>query len=129
MLSVPLANVREKSVKLGRLFRRLVDLECFEWGFQLASPYDEAERGSQICFTHPEGYSIMQVGLVHTHSCIGASLSHSWWNHPHTLQNRPCLLQWIEHITVLCDMLNKKCPCSTSWNQSHVHHSSALLSW
>ncbi|CAL8468886.1 g8427 [Coccomyxa elongata] len=61
MLGVPLAHVREKSVALGCLFMRLVDLECFEWGFQLASPGDPAERGSQICFTHPEGYSIIQA--------------------------------------------------------------------
>lgn len=69
MLGVPLSHVREKSVTLGRLFMRLVDFECFEWGFQLASPHDAAERGSQICFAHPEGYSIMQVKSVHMLSC------------------------------------------------------------
>ena len=75
MLGVPLGHVREKSIELGRLFRQLIDLECFEWGFQLASPSNAEERGSQICFKHPEGYSIMQVGLMHisytaTSQCI-----------------------------------------------------------
>ena len=35
-----------------------------EPGLQLASPRDGAERGSQVSFSHPHGYAIMQA-LIH----------------------------------------------------------------
>ncbi len=34
---------------------------CDRWGFELASPADPAERGSQVSYRHPEGYAIMQA--------------------------------------------------------------------
>lgn len=61
MLQAPLPAIRDKSVALGCLFWRLMEQECSQWGFRLASPAAPAQRGSQICFAHPEGYAIMQV--------------------------------------------------------------------
>ena len=46
---------------LGRLFVELVEQRCGRHGFRLASPADEAARGSQICFAHENGYPIMQA--------------------------------------------------------------------
>lgn len=64
MLQAPMAAVRRKSVALGRLFARLVQEQCSQWGFTLASPPDAAQRGSQICFAHPQGYAIIQVNTA-----------------------------------------------------------------
>ncbi len=61
MRQAPQQAVRDKSVALGCLFKRLMEQECSEWGFRLASPPDASQRGSQISFAHPEGYAIMQV--------------------------------------------------------------------
>ena len=57
------AAVAAKSRQLGVLFQALMDPLCAHWGFRLASPACPDERGSQLCYTHPEGYAIMQVGL------------------------------------------------------------------
>ncbi|KAK9915188.1 hypothetical protein WJX75_005828 [Coccomyxa subellipsoidea] len=61
MLQAPLPAIRDKSVALGCLFWRLMEQECSQLGFRLASPAAPAQRGSQICFAHPEGYAIMQA--------------------------------------------------------------------
>ena len=60
-LEVDLHAVRAKSVALCERFIALVETECAGFGLELASPRDEAERGSQVCFTHPEGYAVMQA--------------------------------------------------------------------
>ncbi len=56
---VDLAVLRRKSLALTDLFIRLVDQELS--GFGLATPRDDALRGSQVALTHPEGYAIMQA--------------------------------------------------------------------
>ena len=61
MLEADGAELRAKSRALGRLFAELVAQRCGGHGFQLASPADEAARGSQICFSHEHGYPIMQA--------------------------------------------------------------------
>ena len=61
MLEADGAVLRAKSRALGRLFTELMALRCGGHGFRLMSPADEAVRGSQICFSHENGYPIMQA--------------------------------------------------------------------
>ncbi len=52
--------LRTKSLALTRLFAAQVLATCP--GLTLASPADDALRGSQVCFSHPEiGYPVMQA--------------------------------------------------------------------
>jgi kynureninase len=54
--------LRDKSVKLTRLFIELVEQRCAGHGLTLASPREDALRGSQVCFAHEEGgYPMMQA--------------------------------------------------------------------
>jgi kynureninase len=55
-------GLRRKSLALTRLFIELVETRCAGHGLALASPRDDALRGSQVCFAHAEaGYPIMQA--------------------------------------------------------------------
>ncbi len=55
-----MAALRGKSLALGRLFAAEVEARCPQ--LTLASPRDDALRGSQVCFAHPEmGYPVMQA--------------------------------------------------------------------
>ncbi|MEX1044210.1 MAG: kynureninase [Acidimicrobiia bacterium] len=56
---VDMAEVRKKSVSLTSLFIDLV--QQADLGLRLVSPLDPARRGSQVCFAHPDGYSIIQA--------------------------------------------------------------------
>ena len=58
---VDLAAVRAKSAALGDFFLRLVDANLGAFGFTVASPRDNAVRGSQVSLTHESGYAIMQA--------------------------------------------------------------------
>jgi len=60
-LEADLTAVREKSLALAQLFIDCVAERCAGHGLALASPPRGAERGSQICYAHPEGYAIMQA--------------------------------------------------------------------
>jgi kynureninase len=60
-LEADLAAVRAKSLALTRLFVARVTESCAGFGLALASPARDEERGSQICYAHPEGYAIMQA--------------------------------------------------------------------
>jgi kynureninase len=60
-LEADLAAVRAKSLALTHLFVERVTESCAGFGLTLASPARDAERGSQICYAHPEGYAIMQA--------------------------------------------------------------------
>jgi kynureninase len=60
-LEADLAAVRAKSLALAHLFVERVTESCAGFGLTLASPARDAERGSQICYAHPEGYAIMQA--------------------------------------------------------------------
>jgi kynureninase len=60
-LEADLAAVREKSLALAQLFIDCAAQHCEGLGLTLASPSRGAERGSQICYAHPEGYAIMQA--------------------------------------------------------------------
>lgn len=52
--------LRAKSLALTRAFAQVVQARCPE--LTLASPADDALRGSQVCFAHPSmGYPVMQA--------------------------------------------------------------------
>jgi kynureninase len=55
-----MAALRAKSLALTRLFAQAVQARCPE--LELVSPTQDAKRGSQVCFAHPEiGYPVMQA--------------------------------------------------------------------
>jgi kynureninase len=60
-LEADIAEVRRKSLALSRLFLACVAQDCTGLGLTLASPTDEAVRGSQVSYAHPEGYAVMQA--------------------------------------------------------------------
>ncbi len=58
--------LRRKSLALSRLFIELVDAHCGGHGLTLVTPREDALRGSQVCFAHPDGaYPIMQALIAH----------------------------------------------------------------
>ena len=59
MLSADMAQVRRKSQHMGQLFIELIQQRC-PW-FELGSPTNPEQRGSQVSLTHPQGYAIMQA--------------------------------------------------------------------
>lgn len=65
---VTMAQVRSKSVALCELFIGLVESRCGQWcgegGLVLVSPRDPAIRGSQVSFSHPQGYAIVQAAVA-----------------------------------------------------------------
>lgn len=55
-----MSALRRKSLALTRLFAAEVEARCPE--LTLVSPRDDAQRGSQVCFAHPEiGYPVVQA--------------------------------------------------------------------
>jgi kynureninase len=60
-LEADMAAVRAKSISLSQLFIERMTALTGRWGFTLASPADPAERGSQVSYSHPEGYAIIQA--------------------------------------------------------------------
>ncbi len=60
-LEADLALVRAKSVEMTSVFAALVQACCAGRGLRLVSPADAAQRGSQVCFAHPEAHAIMQA--------------------------------------------------------------------
>jgi kynureninase len=56
---IPIADIEAKSAALCQLFIDEVERRCPD--LQLVSPRDAARRGSQVGFTHPQGYAIMQA--------------------------------------------------------------------
>lgn len=56
-----MAELRAKSVALTQLFIELVESRLPDAGFELVSPRNADERGSQVAFAHAEGYAIMQA--------------------------------------------------------------------
>ena len=57
-LEAPMAAVRTKSLALSELFMALM---ADQSEFGLLSPRDPSRRGSQVAFTHPGGYAIIQA--------------------------------------------------------------------
>lgn len=58
---VDLSAVRTKSIALTDLFVQLVEDKCARYGLELISERDGSKRGSQISFSHPHSYEIMQA--------------------------------------------------------------------
>ncbi|WP_322097326.1 kynureninase [Pelagibius sp. Alg239-R121] len=54
-----MSAIREKSVRMTSLFIDLVETHCADFGFELFSPRDPETRGSQVSFSHTQGYPIM----------------------------------------------------------------------
>ena len=59
-LSADLRAVRTKSLALCDLFASLVETRC-PGQFRLVSPHAGEARGSQVCFSHEQGYAIVQA--------------------------------------------------------------------
>ena len=53
--------VRAKSLALTDLFIALVEQRCAAHPLGLVTPREHARRGSQVSFTHPHGYAVMQA--------------------------------------------------------------------
>lgn len=56
-----MAAIREKSLLLTDLFIELVESTCAGHPLGLVTPRAHARRGSQVSFTHPHGYAVMQA--------------------------------------------------------------------
>lgn len=61
MLEADMVAVRAKSLSLSRLFIERMAPLCERHGFALASPEDDAERGSQVSYRHQHAYPICQA--------------------------------------------------------------------
>ena len=61
MLEADMAELRRKSLALGDLFMDLMAPLCERYGFELVSERAPALRGSQVAYTHPKGYQIVQA--------------------------------------------------------------------
>ena len=61
VLAADMAALRAKSMRLGDLFVELVEARCAGHGIALACPRDAGARGSQVSFSHPDGYAIVQA--------------------------------------------------------------------
>ncbi|MDJ1635211.1 kynureninase [Rhizobium rhizogenes] len=58
---VDLNMLRQKSIALSDLFIRLVEAKCGQYGVVLDTTRDSEKRGSQVSFTHDNGYEVMQA--------------------------------------------------------------------
>lgn len=58
---VAFADIRRKSLALSDLFWNLMDNHCGEFGFNCIAPRPHERRGSQLSFSHPQAYAIMQA--------------------------------------------------------------------
>ena len=58
---IAMSAVREKSMRLGDLFLRLIEARCLAAGFAIASPRDAERRGSHVALRHPHGFEIVQA--------------------------------------------------------------------
>lgn len=56
-----MAALRAKSLALTDLFIELVETRCAQHPLGLVTPREHAQRGSQVSFTHPHGYAVMQA--------------------------------------------------------------------
>ena len=56
-----MAAIRAKSLALTDLFIKLVEQRCGAHPLGLVTPREHARRGSQVSFTHPHGYAVMQA--------------------------------------------------------------------
>lgn len=64
MLEADMAEVRTKSLSLSRLFIERMAPLCEHHGFELASPGEDAARGSQVSYRHDHAYPICQAMIA-----------------------------------------------------------------
>ena len=57
---IAMGDIEAKARALLRLFIDEVETRCGD-EVRLFGPHDVAERGSHVCFAHPEGYAVMQA--------------------------------------------------------------------
>jgi kynureninase len=65
MLEADMQLIREKSLQLADDFIALIEQKCSRHGLKLTTPRDHALRGSQVCFAHPQAFSIIQALIAH----------------------------------------------------------------
>mgnify|MGYP003949711721 FL=1 len=53
--------LREKTMNMGSIFIDLMESQCGEFGFELASPRDDKMRAGQVSFKHPSGFAVNQA--------------------------------------------------------------------
>lgn len=63
--SVEFSVLRKKSQGLTQYFIDLVEAKCAGMGLELVSPRDPEQRGSQVSFTHQDGYPVMSALIAH----------------------------------------------------------------
>jgi kynureninase len=56
-----MAAIRTKSLALTDLFIALVQQRCAKHPLGLVTPLEHRQRGSQVSFTHPHGFAVMQA--------------------------------------------------------------------
>jgi kynureninase len=61
LTEVPIAALREKSLRLTAIFMELVAQECAAYGFRTLTPREAKRRGSQVSFSQPNSYAITQA--------------------------------------------------------------------
>ncbi|GGD61287.1 kynureninase [Lacimicrobium alkaliphilum] len=61
MCAADMQQIRAKSQALTRYFIELVEERCGQFDFTLVSPREDELRGSQVAFSHAQGYPIMQA--------------------------------------------------------------------
>lgn len=59
MLTADMQQIRHKSQHMGKLFIQLIQQRC-PW-FEIGSPLNDQERGSQVSLIHNQGYAIIQA--------------------------------------------------------------------
>ena len=61
VLAAGVDALRAKSIALTQLFIELVEHRCAAHALSLVSPRNSERRGSQVCFSHPHAYAVMQA--------------------------------------------------------------------
>ena len=60
-LRADMADIRQKSLALTDTFIALIEQECGDFGFEIATPRAPAQRGSQVSLRSKNGYAIVQA--------------------------------------------------------------------
>jgi kynureninase len=59
--STDMVALRDKAIALSSVFIDLMDARCMQFGIELVSSRNAADRGGHVSFSHPNGYGIMQA--------------------------------------------------------------------
>ncbi len=61
LLRADMDAIRDKSMRMTDLFIELVENRCNKFGFELVSPRDAKNRGSQVSFDKDDGYPLVRA--------------------------------------------------------------------